>query len=152
MVNCIPISELKRGGVYRLHARNLLLGAWDGEQWLGVRDKFGLYLDSCEIPADDENPGTAYALKLLEMLPWHIPLVSGMGSFCQDCERPVAFDRERGETASERWYHTDESPKRFDTFEAMSPHDVKPYGKSNKALFYYLLSLEIGLRLRNEWP
>jgi hypothetical protein len=65
----IPSAELKVRGVYSLFARNLSAGVWNGEAFLGLREKFGLRIDA-EFPFDCGTPfATAKPVELLGMLP-----------------------------------------------------------------------------------
>ncbi len=71
----IPISELKVRGVYKVKARNFHLAVWDGEDFLGVRYKFGgCYIDG-ELHWDcGNNNGTCKPEEYLCDLPPEIPL------------------------------------------------------------------------------
>jgi hypothetical protein len=82
----IPLEDLEVRGVYLLRARNLTLGVWDGKHWVGIRQKLGrLFLDSCEMPGDDNTPGSAYATTHIATLP------KGMTMTCDHRNRPL-FD------------------------------------------------------------
>jgi hypothetical protein len=61
----IKLGELQRGRVYRLQARNLECGAWNGKDgFTGIRTKFGLRLLDMEIQWGLSKAfGTAQALE-----------------------------------------------------------------------------------------
>jgi hypothetical protein len=62
-------------GIYELDSRNLAVGVWTGESFLGVRAKFDSQFIAREYHWNDGPPfGTAKPLKQLGMLPAEIPL------------------------------------------------------------------------------
>lgn len=117
------------GGVYRLRARNLRFGVWTGHDWVGLREKFGeVFLDESEIPRY-----TAWPIEHVGTAPEDMVLTAYLGSRCQTCHEPVDFDRNRGETANERWQHVgDEQPD----------HPARAYAERNKALFDFMTEIE----------
>lgn len=64
----VPIYYLVVGGCYKVAARNITYGVWDGNAFHGIRTKFGdTFMDS-EIHYDlDEKHGTAVAVERLVM-------------------------------------------------------------------------------------
>lgn len=65
-MNYIALENLKIGKAYKLRARNIGIGIWDGEAFHGIRDKFGNKFMDKEIHWDlDEKYGTAQAIKEL---------------------------------------------------------------------------------------
>jgi hypothetical protein len=73
----IPLEDLEVRGVYKLRARNLTLGVWDGQNWVGIREKFNhLSLDRSEIPGDDTVRGSARAIEKIAILPKSVSMSS----------------------------------------------------------------------------
>ena len=55
--NYIERADLEVGAIYRLKARNLICGVWDGRVFIGIREKFdNRYLDTCEVPFETAFP------------------------------------------------------------------------------------------------
>jgi hypothetical protein len=80
--------NLEVGKVYRLRSRNLLVGVFTGDRFIGIREKFGdRYLDA-EYPYD--NGGTATAKEELGSIE-NIPLKISLGSQCQNCGKPAKW-------------------------------------------------------------
>lgn len=78
--------ELKIGTVYRLHARNIHVGVFDGRGFIGIREKFGEHYLDMEFPR--ENRGTATAKEELGVIE-NAPLVMSLGTQCQACGKPA---------------------------------------------------------------
>lgn len=73
----LPKEELKVGGIYKLNSRNLLAGVWNGDLFIGIREKFGYrYLDE-ESLWETNSRGTARPLEYIGDVPDHIKLASG---------------------------------------------------------------------------
>jgi len=121
----IPVSDLKKGHLYRLTSRNLSFGVWDGKNgFIGIRTKFqDRYLDQ-EIHWDLSNHfGTAKPLEDLGMFcenPWYIG-----NTYDYITKRDVAFDRPVSE-GGKGWYF-------LDTGE--SSEGIRPVSRSNRKLF-----------------
>lgn len=63
----ISKDKLKLGSAYLVHARNFKIAIWDGEQFNGLRSKFGSWFMDTELHWDEGPPhGTARPLKELE--------------------------------------------------------------------------------------
>lgn len=103
----IPLNELEPRGIYKLWARNLILGVWTGDQWIGIREKFGsLFLDSCEVPGDDTTPGSARAYERIGVLPNGIEMRTQVEPFCETCRTPVYWIPSKPEGPSfGTWVH-----------------------------------------------
>ena len=66
----IPMAELKLRGVYSLCARNISAGVWNGEVFIGIREKFGHLRLAGEFPTEAGHAhATAKPVELLGMLP-----------------------------------------------------------------------------------
>lgn len=125
-VTGVEPDKLVVRGVYRLRGRNLTVGVWNGTTWIGLREKFGeVGLDASEVPYR-----TCWPLELIEMLPEYIEASDGE-SLCQYCRTPTEFDRERGETWQERWYHLNND----------TSHVARTMHYANAALQAYLTTL-----------
>lgn len=126
----VRVPDLQERGLYRLYSRNLDLGVWDGKEgFIGIRTKFGERFLFKEIHFDlDKYFGTVRPVELTDTLPDDIELVEGF-SVCNVCdEAEPGFDRERGETAEERWFHVS----------GRTDHDVYAVHKMNRPLFDWL--------------
>lgn len=69
---CIPLTDCKHGGLYRLSSRNLLLGVFNKNTsgFVGIREKFGDHYLFTEFHWDTSAPfGTVRPIELLEMYP-----------------------------------------------------------------------------------
>lgn len=66
----IPIEHLEIGAAYKLKARNIRVGIWDGRDFHGIRIKFGHEFMDAETHYDlDDRFGTAQAVhKLVDPL------------------------------------------------------------------------------------
>jgi hypothetical protein len=90
-------KDIWRSGVYEIKSRNLLVGAYDGEQgFVGIREKFGdeyLFteyltreLGGTKIPFDTVTP-----VRYLAMLDESIPIKPYLGSACDICGKRAWF-------------------------------------------------------------
>lgn len=71
----IPMAELQVRGVYSLHARNISCGVWNGEVFIGIREKFGDLRLAGEFPFDCGTEfATARPVELLGPLPGMIEM------------------------------------------------------------------------------
>lgn len=69
MTNFIPLADLEVGKAYKLDARNIRIGVWDGTHFHGIRRKFGDQFMDQELhyQLDDGNyNGTAHAIRELK--------------------------------------------------------------------------------------
>lgn len=123
----IPREALEERGVYRLRARNLRFGVWDGEGFVGLRDKFGLRLDECEVPYS-----TAFPLKLVAKLPGDYEAAAYTGTVCRSCGKPARWT---GPPAPAPWECDGGCPA----------DQVLAMAVSNTNLFDFLRGLEAGL-------
>lgn len=121
----IPIEECIARHVYRIHARNLKIGVFNGVSgFYGIRTKFDSQFIDCEAHFDRD--GTVYPLEDLGVvLPDSIAMTGDLGTADYLTDRLVAYN-------GTGWYF-------LDTGE--SSNDIKPYGISNKALFDFLKAL-----------
>jgi hypothetical protein len=100
----IAADELKVGSVYRLHARNLVLGVFTGSYFIGIREKFGNRFLDPEYPRVDRS-GTARASEEIGSIAPGIALRTSTGTVCGACGVAANFDMARPER--ERWLHAD---------------------------------------------
>lgn len=129
----IRLEDLEVRGIYRLRARNLTMGVWTGESWIGIRDKFGLRLDQCEIPGDDVKKGTAVATEHIGTLPGKIELRCTGDTVCQRCRARVEFvPDDPDKPVPGTWVHKNYNVK---------CETVRPVGPGNTALMDYLTDL-----------
>jgi len=87
----IPRDELEDRRAYKLQSRNLFVGFWNAERdgFNGVREKFGDRYIFMEYYYGDDS-GTALPYEALDLwLPPAIPNTDYLGSFCQECDKPV---------------------------------------------------------------
>lgn len=121
----IEISELQVRHVYKLHARNLRIGAWDGRTFIGIREKFSArFLDDCEVAGH-----TAFALEDTGLVvPDEIPMKVYLGSKDQGSGREVAFDKPVKD-GGKGWYYVDTG----------EPDEaIRSFAVSNRALFGFM--------------
>lgn len=126
----IRIPDLDERGLYRIYSRNLDLGVWDGKGgFIGIRTKFGSRFLFTEYHFDfSEHHGTVRPVQITDWLPEDIELIEGH-SVCDVCdELEPQFDRERGETADERWFHKS----------GRTDHSVHAVHKQNEPLFNWI--------------
>lgn len=120
------------GRLYLLGSRNLKAGVWNGETFIGLRDKFGLRLDSCETPHTVREITATD-----EVLPRSIGLREYF-SRCAICRLPIAYVPN---VEAREWMHVDLG----DNYLASNPHGVQPRGETNWELFLWLLE-KVGRR------
>lgn len=87
----IPRDELEDRRAYKLQSRNLFVGFWNerANGFNGIREKFGDRYIFMEYLYEDQG-GTALAYEPLDLwLPEDIPNTEYLGSFCQECDKPV---------------------------------------------------------------
>ena len=66
----IPIDRCVKGGIYRIHSRNLRFGVYDGNGgFIGVREKFGSRYLFTEYHYDHDQHGTVTPLKRTGRIP-----------------------------------------------------------------------------------
>jgi len=123
----IPVSELKKGHIYKISSRNLRYGVWDGVYgFIGIREKFNnRYLD-LEIHWDlSDCHGTARPMEDLGFFyenPWYIGKPKDKST-----RRLVKFEQGKG------WYF-------LDTGE-FSP-EIRAISEDNSDLFQKLEKFE----------
>lgn len=128
-MDSILLEQCRKGGLYRIHSRNLSFGVFDGEGgFVGIREKFGsLYLFT-EFHWDTGAPfGTVKPVELLEMCPLS-DIRESTGVVDAATQRPVAFDKPVM-YGGKGWYF-------MDTGEASD--EIHPHSQVNEALFNYL--------------
>ena len=118
--------------LYKLKCRNLKMGVYDGKQgFIGIRSKFASKFLDTEYHWDQGPPyGTVHtAIDTGVDLPAHISLCESPGTIDQTTDRWVEFDKPIAD-GGRGWYYVD-------TGEASA--DIVPVGKSNTALFDWLV-------------
>lgn len=144
----IAIEDCIHGHVYRLHSRNLSVGAWHSEQvgFSGIREKFGRRYIFMEYHWDHTSFPTARPLEDLGPLPEGILPDDGFPPVDKETRRPVWFDREAkdDEHKAGRWMFSD--TKEYSD-------DIHPVGEPNTPLFKYLEPLDEKYRAEEkaEW-
>lgn len=130
----IPLSELEPRGIYKLWARNLILGVWTGSGWIGIREKFGgLFLDECEVPGDDTTPGSARADEKIGVLPDEIEMRSTGSAVCENCSWEAEFVPNHADRMVPGvWIH-----KNYN----VNCDKVRPISRTYQPLFDYLTSI-----------
>ena len=135
--------------LYRIRSRNLDLGVYRAESggFLGIRTKFGRRYVFEEYHWDNGEPyGTVKPIADLgETLPDAIPNEESLGTFCDRCDKKVAYVRwpEGGEReitlqsggkmmVAGQWQH----------MEPTDCTDPRSYGKGNVELFRWLEQME----------
>lgn len=132
----IALEDCVYRGLYRLHSRNLSVGVFDEKRkgFIGVRRKFDSEFLDTEYHWDTGPPhGTCQPLEFLDvLLPQEIVLIEFLGSFDDETQRPVAFERPLRDGGS-GWYFTD-------TGEPSAA--IRSHIKSNERLFDWLKGRE----------
>ena len=129
----IPLDECLLRRLYRLRSRNLALGIFDGKTgFIGIRHKFKSKFLATEYHWDQGPPhGTVFGVEDTGIdLPEGIQLCESPGTYDQETDRPVAFDRPIDD-GGRGWYFTD-------TDEASK--DIRPVGKQNVELYDWLVA------------
>lgn len=128
-MDSIPLEQCQKGGLYRIHSRNLCFGVFDGHGgFVGIREKFGSEYLFTEYHWDfDAYCGTVKPVELLEICPLS-DIRESLGIVDDLTKREVAFgqpvkDGGRG------WYFVDTDEDSL----AISPRTIE-----NEALFDYL--------------
>lgn len=141
----IPMTECKKGKVYRIKCRNLSFGVYDGnEGFIGIREKMGNVFLFTEFHHDQGPPyGTVHPIKELEIeVPSDILIKESLGVFDPDSKRYLEFkpDEQRitvdqgPETSRGKWYF-------IDTGEVCEKHEHS-YWAPNDKLFMFLKKVE----------
>lgn len=124
----INIQDLEPRGIYRLIARNLILGVWTGGTWIGIREKFyNYFLDECEVPEH-----TAWAIEKIGTLPDEIEMRATNPTQCQECGQPVDFIPREDPHPTGDWVHA--------TY-ATSCDRARPVATMYRPLYDYLVSI-----------
>lgn len=133
-------EELKRGVVYRLRARNIACGVYDGQGgFIGIRTKFGgRFLDREYWGEDAAKPiigeglvechGTAYPKEKLADLPEGIEVAEGLGTKDEITGRLIEFDKPVDQ-GGKGWYFLDTGER---------AEKARPIGIPNTQLFEFL--------------
>lgn len=123
--DAIPLADLVIRDCYRIGSRNLDVGVWNGEAFLGLREKFGSVFVFGEVHWDlSDSFGTAWAIERVDRLPEDILLAERLpGTWCATCDGPVEFDPEDSE-----WYH----------LSLPMCGEARPTSKANRALHEWL--------------
>lgn len=127
----IPIKDLVVGRVYKLNARNLRVGVYDGLEFVGIREKFGSRFLDIERHWDaDSSFGTAYPIEDLGSIPVGMSPFPYVGYVCRKTQRPIERESDTGP-----WIYVD----------TREPIPAYPESRSslvaNDALFTHLESL-----------
>ena len=103
-VTGIAFSELKYGMIYKLQARNLSYGVFDGDGFIGIRTKFGTrFLDKELEWTQSLYFGTAWAIE--EVIPvTDTPIKMTLYVECECCRKRIAYSEEKKD-----WFHEDGS-------------------------------------------
>jgi len=126
-MQALPLADMEIRRLYRLRSRNLLLGAWNGEGFVGIRTKFGEQFLDAEDPA--EVGGTAWPTEALDdRVPDDIELRLRLGSRDTVTGREVAFDQPV-RLGGRGWYFVDDG---------RASDDIRSAAVSNTALFAWL--------------
>lgn len=148
----ILIPDLIIGHVYRLRCRNLTFGAYDGKQFVGIREKFDrLFLDSEDHWDTGAPHGTAYPIEDLGALPDGVSPREFLGNVCKKTGRSIVWDAER--------YHPIRPENKGNWVYVDTRETIPEYPESqalmldNKALYDYMLALDTPERARRkaEW-
>lgn len=106
----IELKDLREGTVYKLRARNLDFGVYDGKgNFIGIRTKFtSRFLDmECERTTS-KHFGTASAMEDVGVI-IGLPFKTTLGVVCEKCQQSCNYDENRPET--QRWQHDDGTPQ-----------------------------------------
>lgn len=116
-------DELVRGAIYRIRSRNLGFGVWNGEGFIGIREKFGTEF------LDIEYLNTARAIEMIDVhLDERILLRTHYDpSYCWWCGWPVEWLKEL-----RAWRH----------LEDRGCPEVRAFGKTYTPLFEAMKRLE----------
>lgn len=132
----IPVEELVVRGVYRIHSRNLTIGAFDGYGFCGIRTKFGDRYTFTEYLWTGTG-GTARPLEFIEMLPDDIDLREREPSECSVCGHPAGFIEYDVRPADKPW------ARGFWTHIVdIEDHEPQPIARIYEPLFDYLDRLQ----------
>jgi mono/diheme cytochrome c family protein len=127
MTSEIDWDALEVGRLYRLRSRNLIAGVWNGLDFVGLRDKFGIILDAAE---------TRQTVREVEptehVVPRHIGLQLGH-SRCATCHRPTTYSADR----DPRWQHA-ELLGAIDESADDTAHPARPASFTNWELWIWL--------------
>jgi hypothetical protein len=65
----LKLEELEIGGIYALHSRNLPFGVWNGDGFVGIRNKFGRFYLFQEFHADNGGIyGTVFPMERMAVI------------------------------------------------------------------------------------
>jgi hypothetical protein len=97
MLNFIPLKDCVKGRVYRLHARNLHIGVFDGRDgFIGIRTKFDdRFLDTEYSGERGAYFATALAVEDLGVdVPPGVPVAARLGTIDATTKRPIIMDKD----------------------------------------------------------
>lgn len=147
----IPRVECKKGFLYKLHARNLDIGVFDGKGFIGIRQKFNDRFLFTEYHWDDGAPyGTAKPLQELQEVSKDIPITeckkhSSGTDWAKDpttgLVRPV-IRRDLKPEEAQHGKRQDFVDEWADTKERL-PDNLFPYYQTNECLFKWLNEIKI---------
>lgn len=140
----IPLKDCKPGYLYRLRARNILYGVYNGKQsFIGIRDKFNnQYLDAELHYEASRHFGTATPLEELVQCPIEDLRTNG-DTECGECGAKMKYvhwgpdnPRPDGNTFPGKWQHLDKP----------ECGKLDPCSNMNRPLFDWLQEQEQTLR------
>lgn len=102
----IPLADCKHGYLYKIRSRNLLFGVFNEKSkgFIGIREKFGHEYLFTEYHHDTGPPfGTVSPISKMEKVPDDIEIKESLGSFTNDTNQEVAFDKPVSE-GGKGWY------------------------------------------------
>jgi len=145
MTEYIPISECKRGTIYRLHSRNLSYGVFvpeDGNGFIGIREKLGSRYLFTEYHYDNGPPfGTVRPLEVVGSVDDdRILLTTSLATVCGYCgERAEYVKVEGGVKKGDQTYVGEWRHITGDGLQCKEPFAISPM---NRQLFQLLEKFE----------
>lgn len=128
--NYINLSLCKERGVYKLVSRNLSLGIFTNNYFIGIREKFNTKYLSAEIHHDAN--GTAKPIELIEYTPSNLELKIFLGTYDKISGKEVKFDCPVSD-GGKGWFFVENG---------LSSLDIIPIAKNNANLFNYLNKIQ----------
>ena len=121
----VALKDCKKGIVYRLKARNIRLGVFDGKAgFIGIREKFKQRFLDTEYHREGESYQTADPLEAVASVPVDIMITDHLDTCCETCGKRVEW--------ATTWVH----------LIADTSHEADPVSRMNHALFEFLSKLE----------
>jgi len=136
-MNAIELGDCKRGHVYSIRSRNLILGIFDGSRgFIGIREKLGSEYLFKEFYNSGKNPlGTVIVISEICKAPEELIISETIGTVDMNTGLDVAFDKPLLD-GGKGWYFIDTG---------LSSKAIMPCAKENKDLFLFLKKLEADL-------